>query len=77
MLPFVHALDLALLIHALAVERLPETPFVFAAERQQASARQFAERLGMALLTDDPLREKLILEEKKKEMEKKPKPLTR
>ena len=34
--PFVHALDLALLIHALCVEQCPpkEEPFVFASERK-------------------------------------------
>ena len=62
MIPFVHALDMALLIHAMTCEAFPDKsqPFVFAVERQQSNSRQIAEELGLKLLTEDPRRLKII-----------------
>lgn len=78
-LPFVHALDLALLVHAMCVERFPdkEAPFVFAVERQQVTARGFAESLGMRVLTDDPRREQIVATLERERRERKPTPLTK
>ena len=77
--PFVHALDLALLVHALCTEQCPskEEPFVFASERRQVSARAFAESLGLKLLTDDPKREWMVSEKARRARDDPPKPLTK
>ena len=78
-IPFVHALDLAILVHALCIEQCPskEEPFVFASERRQVSARAFAESLGLKLLTDDPKREWMVAEKARRAREDPPKPLTK
>ncbi|KAH0577183.1 Dpy-30 motif-containing protein [Spironucleus salmonicida] len=77
-LPFVHALDLAILVHSLTQEAQPpkEFPFVFAVQRQQITAREFAEILGLKLFLDDPKREEIALQQREIALKIKPKPLT-